>query len=148
MSTRSRRSEPLRIIGYTRISRDSDDSTSIARQREIIEKTCESKGWTLVQTVEDVDLSASKRRLDRPGLTRVRRLLADGDADAVLVWRLDRLARSVVDMGILLDEGLQVISCTEPLDTTSPMGRAMVEILQVFAALESSTIGERVKSAR
>jgi hypothetical protein len=51
-------------------------------------------------------------------------------------------------MGTLLDEGLQVVSCTEPLDTTSPMGRAMVEILQVFAALESSTIGQRVRSAR
>jgi DNA invertase Pin-like site-specific DNA recombinase len=96
--------------------------------------------------LEDVDVSASKRRLDRPGLAKVRAMIAAGEADAVLVWRLDRLARSVVDFGTLLDEGLNVVSCTEPLDTTSAMGRAMAEVLQVFAALESRTIGERLKS--
>lgn len=73
-------------------------------------------------------------------------MIASGDADAVLVWRLDRLARSVVDFGTLLDEGLNVVSCTEPLDTTSAMGRAMAEVLQVFAALESRTIGDRLRS--
>lgn len=137
-----------RVIGYVRISRDTDDSTSVARQREVIESTARARGWELVGIAEDVDVSATKARLDRPGLSHVRREIAQGRADAVLCWRLDRLARSVVDMGTLLDEGLQVISATEPLDTTSPMGRAMVEILQVFAALESSTIGLRVRSAR
>lgn len=77
--------------------------------------------------VGDVDVSASKRRLNRPGLNRVRQMLRDGEADALLVWRLDRLARSVIDFGTLLDEGVQVISATEPLDTTSAMGRAMAE---------------------
>ncbi|MEP7736460.1 recombinase family protein [Nocardioides sp. 31GB23] len=138
----------LRVAAYVRISRDADDSTSIARQVDITGRYAAARGWEVVETVQDVDVSASKRRLDRPGLSRVRELVRAGEADAVLVWRLDRLARSVVDMGTLLDEGLQVVSCTEPLDTTSPMGRAMVEILQVFAALESSTIGQRVKSAR
>lgn len=138
----------MNVVAYLRISRDSDDSTSIARQRDITSRYAEARGWTVVATVEDVDVSASKRRLDRPGLNRVRELIRTGAADAVVVWRLDRLARSVVDMGTMLDEGLQVVSCTEPLDTTSPMGRAMVEILQVFASLESSTIGARVKSAR
>jgi DNA invertase Pin-like site-specific DNA recombinase len=138
----------MKVAAYVRISRDTDESTSIARQKQITTRYAEARGWTVVETVEDVDVSATKRRLDRPGLTRVRELVAGGDAEAVLVWRLDRLARSVVDMGTLLDEGLQVVSCTEPLDTTTPMGRAMVEILQVFAALESSTIGARVKSAR
>src|SRR4051794_36125210 len=132
----------MRAVAYLRISRDTDDSTSIARQRQITKQYAKGRDWTIVETVEEVDVSASKRRLDRPGLTRVRELVAAGDAEAVLVWRLDRLARSVVDMGTLLDEGLQVVSCTEPLDTTTPMGRAMVEILQVFAALESSTIGQ------
>lgn len=136
------------VVAYVRISRDTDDSTSIPRQRAVTAKYAESRGWHVVETVEDVDVSASKRRLARPGLTRVRELIRNRDADAVLVWRLDRLARSVVDMGTLLDEGLEVVSATEPLDTTTPMGRAMVEILQVFAALESSTIGQRVKSAR
>lgn len=148
MTPKRTNGDRLRVVGYARISRDSDDSTSIARQREIIRKTAESRGWDLVEILEDVSLSASRTRLDRPGLTAAREAIREGLADAVVVWRLDRLARSVVDMGTLLDEGLQVVSATEPLDTTSSMGRAMVEILQVFAALESRTIGERVRSSR
>lgn len=138
---------PTRAVGYVRLSRDNDDSTSVAKQRQIITATAEAKGYDLIDVVEDVDVSASKRRLDRPGLNRVRALVKAREADVVLVWRLDRLARSVVDFGLLLDEGLDVASCTEPLDTSTSMGRAMAEVLQVFAALESRTIGERVRSA-
>ena len=138
----------MRVVGYARLSRASEDSTSIAKQREILAKTADARGWDLVAVEADEDASATKTRLNRPGLTAARRRVATGEADAVLVWRLDRLARSVVDMGTLLDEGLQVISATEPLDTTTPMGRAMVEILQVFAGLESATTGERAKATK
>lgn len=135
-----------RVVGYVRLSRASDESTSVPRQRQEIQRAAERNGWTLVGLYEDVDVSASKSRLNRPGLSRVRAALANGEADAVVVWRLDRLARSVVDFGTLLDEGVNVISATEPLDTTTPMGRAMAEILQVFARMESETIGERLSS--
>ncbi|MDR6171949.1 recombinase family protein [Curtobacterium sp. SORGH_AS_0776] len=139
----------MRVIGYARLSRASrEESTSIVRQRELIEKTCELRGMELVQTIVDDNVSATRSRLDRPGLSRVRRMIADGEADAVMVWRLDRLVRSVVDVGVLLDEGLQIISATESLDTISPMGRAMVEILQVFASMEAKTIGLRVSASQ
>lgn len=141
-------STPRRVIGYVRLSRAAVDSTSIAKQREILAKTCEARGWLLVDTVEDPDVSASLSRLNRPGLTEVRTRIADGEADSVLVWRLDRIARSVVDFGTLLDEGLDIVSATEPLDTATPMGRAMAEILQVFAALEAKTTGERLKATK
>ena len=65
-----------------------------------------------------------------------------------MVWRLDRIARSVVDFGVLLDDGLDIISATEPLDTASPMGRAMAEVLQVFARLEAKTIGLRISASQ
>jgi site-specific DNA recombinase len=139
----------MRIVGYARLSRATrEESTSIVRQREIIAKTCDARGFDLVDTIEDVDVSATRSRLDRPGLHEVRRIIAAGEADAVMVWRLDRLVRSVVDVGILLDEGLQIISATEALDTTSPMGRAMVEILQVFASMEAKTTGLRVADSQ
>ncbi|MDR5691873.1 recombinase family protein [Agromyces indicus] len=138
----------MRVIGYARLSRAVDESTSIARQRQIIQKAADARGFELVDTVEDNDVSATRTRLDRPGLNEVRRRIAAGEAEAVVVWRLDRLVRSVVDVGILLDEGLQIVSATENLDTTTPMGRAMVEILQVFAAMEAKTIGLRVSSSR
>lgn len=139
----------MRIVGYARLSRASrEESTSIVRQRELIEKTCEVRGMQLVETVVDDNVSATRSRLDRPGLSKVRQMIRDGEADAVMVWRLDRLVRSVVDVGVLLDEGLQIISATESLDTTSPMGRAMVEILQVFASMEAKTIGLRVSASQ
>ncbi|KRF16121.1 hypothetical protein ASH02_05865 [Nocardioides sp. Soil796] len=125
-----------------------DDSTSLAKQRQIIERAAESRGWALVGIAEDEDVSATKSRLNRPGLTEARDAIASGKADAVLCWRLDRVARSVVDMGQLLDEGIEIVSATEPLDTTSPMGRAMVQIIQVFAELESSTTGERARATK
>lgn len=138
----------MRVVGYARLSRASEESTSIDKQREILTKTASARGWDLVAIEADEDSSATKTRLDRPGLTEARRRIAAGEADALLCWRLDRVARSVVDMGTLLDEGLQVVSATEPLDTTTPMGRAMVEILQVFAGLESATTGERAKATK
>ena len=139
----------MKIVGYARLSRASrEESTSIVRQRDLIAKTCDARGFELVEIVEDNDVSATKTRLERPGLNRVRELIREGKADAVMVWRLDRLVRSVVDVGVLLDEGLQIISATESLDTTSPMGRAMVEILQVFASMEAKTTGLRVSASQ
>jgi len=139
----------LKIIGYVRLSRASrEESTSIVRQREIVEQTCNARGLELIEIVEDVDVSASKKRLDRKGLHRVRAILRAGEADAVMVWRLDRLVRSVADVGVLLDEGMNIISATEALDTTLPMGRAMVEILQVFASMEAKTIGIRIAASQ
>ncbi|WNN94007.1 serine integrase [Arthrobacter phage Nitro] len=139
----------MRIIGYVRLSRASrEESTSVVRQREIILKTCAARDFELVDICEDVDVSATKTRLDRPGLNEARERIRSGEADAVMVWRLDRIARSVVDIGILLDAGLQIISATENLDTTTPMGRAMVEILQVFASMEAKTIGVRISASQ
>jgi site-specific DNA recombinase len=141
-------SKPTRVVGYVRLSDASkEESTSIARQHEIIEQTSSARGYDLVCVEADEDVSASKKRLARPGLTRVRRMLASGDADAVLVWRLDRLARSVGDIATLLDEGVVPISCTEPFDASSSMGRAMVEISQVFAGLEARAISDRVTAS-
>lgn len=139
----------MKVFGYVRLSRaNREESTSVVRQRAIVAQTAAARGWTLVDTIEDVDVSASKKRLDRPGLNELRRRVAAGEAAGVLVWRLDRLARSVVDIGILLDEGIQVVSATEPFDTTSAMGRAMVEVSQVFAGLESKTIAARVTASK
>ena len=87
---------PTRVVGYARLSRETADCTSVARQRQIIESHAQSREWELFATIDDVDVdvSASKRRRDRPGLARVRAMIAAHEADAVTVWHLDRLARS------------------------------------------------------
>lgn len=138
----------MRVLGYARISRLTEESTSIQRQRQIITQTCSARGLTLVDIVEDVDVSAMKTRLERPGLAEARRRIRGGEAAGLIVWRLDRLARSVSDFMALVDDGVEVISATEPIDTTTPIGRAMAQVLQVFAELESRTIGLRAASSR
>ncbi|OZD37441.1 hypothetical protein CH252_33015 [Rhodococcus sp. 06-1477-1B] len=136
-----------RAIGYARLSRASnDDSTSIARQREHIEKLAAARNFELIDIAEDIDVSATKTRLERTGLNRVRAALKSGAADYVLVWRIDRLARSVVDMGTLLDEGVRFISQSEPdFDTSTATGKAVIQVLQVFAELEAQTTGVRTR---
>lgn len=132
---------------YVRLSIETDSSTSPARQREACELFAKARGWTVTGVFEDVDVSASKSRLSRPGLDALR---ASG-ADVWLVWKLDRLARRVLDLAQLVDEaeasGAAIVSATEPFDLTTPIGRSMAQLLGVFAELEAATIGQRVRSS-
>lgn len=138
----------MRAAVYLRLSKDTEASTSIERQRADCERLVRERGWSLSMVEEDVDVSASKRRLDRPGLDRVRAAYAE--LDAVVFWRVDRLARSIVDFATLMDEaeraGVALVSATEPVDLSTPMGRAMASIVATFAELEARTIGARMKS--
>lgn len=144
--------DPRRVLGYARISKATDESTSIERQREVIEATCRARGWALADIIEDVDVSATKTRLDRPGLARVREAVTAGRADTVMVWRIDRVARSVSDLAALTEEwaaaGVSLVSATEPFDMTTSAGRMLLQLLGVFAEFEAATIRDRVTAAR
>lgn len=98
----------MRVVGHARLSRAPEESTARVRQRQEIADTARARGWELDRIEEDNDVSATRTRLNRPGLSAARERLARGEADAVLVWKLDRLAQSVVDFGLLLDAGLQI----------------------------------------
>lgn len=138
----------MRAVIYTRLSRDTEASTSIERQKQACQRVCEERGWEVVYTAEDVDVSATKRGIDRPGLDAVRALY--GEIDAVVYFKVDRLARSLSDFTRLMDEaekaGVALVSATEPLDLSTPMGRAMAQIVGIFAELEARTTGARVAS--
>ena len=139
----------MRALAYVRLSKLTEVSTSPERQAQAIASFISTRpGWELVDTIADLDVSATKQRLDRPGLNEVRRRLSADEADAVVVYRLDRIARNVGDVSTLLDEGIMIVSATESFDTTTASGRAMVQVAQVFAELEATTIGLRVSSAR
>lgn len=138
----------MRAAIYTRLSRSTEASTSIERQRETCRALILARGWEVVQVEEDNDVSASKARLDRPGLDAIR---ANYPAlDAVVYWKTDRLARSLLDYASLLEEAdradVALVSATEPLDLSSPMGRAMAQVVAIFAELEARTIGARMES--
>lgn len=136
---------PIRVIIYLRLSKDSPDSSSIAKQEQVALDYAKMKGWTIVDTISDVAVSATSKRLNRPGLNRARELIAAGHADAILAYRLDRIVRHVGDLSTLQDEGVRIISATEGFDPTTPMGAAMMSLVAVLAQLEASTTGERLR---
>lgn len=143
-----------RVVIYTRLSDFrgvTDTTTSPQRQREACEKYATDHGWTLVEVIEDTGASGSTygKRLDRPGLIRARELF--GQYDALLFYRLDRLARSVADFHNLNEEmtahGVGLVSVSNELDMTSAPGRAMAGMLAVFAQFEAEVIATRIRES-
>src|SRR5207249_5767864 len=138
----------MRAFGYVRISKLDERTTSPARQREAIKRLCEARGWELVKVYEDLDVSGYQKSAKRPGLDRM--LARLDETDAIVFWKLDRLARGVQKFYEILKRceaaNVAVVSTAEPFDTSSPMGRAMVGITAIFAELESDIISERAKS--
>ena len=106
----------------------------------------------MVEVYSDVDLSAFKRGVVRPAYERLLEDVRTGAVDVVICWKVDRVARSLREfmrfVDVLDQHGVALVSVNESLDTSSPMGRAMLQILGVFAELESATISLRTKSAK
>jgi DNA invertase Pin-like site-specific DNA recombinase len=134
----------VKVAGYVRISKDTPDTRSPERQREKIEALCRDRGWDLLDTYQDIDQSAFNGH-KRPEYERMLSRLED--YGAIVFWRPERLARSVTDFANLLDlcqdKGVALVSTDYPIDTSSAMGKAFVQITSVFAELESGTISER-----
>ena len=138
---------PLRVATLTRRSTDEEHQPySIEAQDQRLDAYIRSQeGWQLVLKYTD-DMSGTV--LNRPGLQRA---LADARLkryDVLLVYRVDRLARSVRLLAHVLEEvdkaGVTFRSATEPFDTSTPAGRLMVQMLGVFAEFERATIIDRV----
>ncbi|MEU4302174.1 MULTISPECIES: recombinase family protein [Kitasatospora] len=140
----------MRVLIYARLSRAADNSTSIERQLEACRRLAEQRGWTIVGEYVDEGVSGATDPEERPGMSAM--LARLGEADAILSWKLDRLSRSFLAFADLMHRcdaaSIGLISATEPLDTTSPMGRAMVQLIAVFAELERTMIRERILSSK
>lgn len=144
------------VAGYSRVStsEQAEHGYSIKEQEERIKAYCQAKDWTLLRIYSDPGYSGAKT--DRPGLQAMISDVNAGQIDAVLVYKLDRLSRSQKDALYLIEDvflksGVQFISISENFDTSTPLGRAMVGILAVFAQLEREQIKERMilgKTAR
>ena len=142
-----------RAVIYTRLSRyrgAEDPSTSPERQRDTTTHYCHARDWEIVKVIEDLDVSGSEKgqRLRRPGVQQIRRMW--DDIDVVVVPKLDRLARSVVDFHLFAEEarqhGVDLVSVHEGLDLTTPSGRFVASILAAFAQMEAETIAERTRA--
>lgn len=139
----------MMVAIYVRVStlEQFKEGYSIKEQIERLTKYCEAKGWTVYKVY--IDGGYSGANMDRPGLQELIRDVDAGVFDGVLVYKLDRLSRSQKDTleiieDILLPSGIEFVSMTENLDTSTPFGRAMIGILSVFAQLEREQIKERI----
>ncbi len=137
----------MRIATYTRISTDEEHQPySLSAQSDRLGKYIDSQeDWHLVREFSDQMSGAS---LERPGLMRALGEACARRFDLLLVYRVDRLSRSVRGLAQILEEldraNAGFRSATEPFDTTTPAGRMMVQMLGVFAEFERATIIDRV----
>ena len=131
---------------YARQSVDRADSISIESQIELCRY--EARGGE-VKTY--VDRGYSGKNTERPAFRAMMADMERGLIGKVIVYKLDRISRSILDFSAMMDTfgkyGVEFVSTTEKFDTSSPMGRAMLNICIVFAQLERETIQKRVADA-
>jgi DNA invertase Pin-like site-specific DNA recombinase len=142
---------PLRVLGYVRVS-TSEQATSgagLAAQQVAIETACAHQGHELVKVWSDAGWSAAT--LDRPAIAAALVELDHGRADALMVAKLDRLSRSLLDFSGLMERarrrGWTIVALDLGLDTSTPAGEMMANILAVFSQFERRLIGQRTKDA-
>lgn len=118
-------------------------------QRSAIAAECERRGWTLVGVIDDAGLSG--RDLKRPGIQAALEVLARGEADALVVAKLDRLSRSMLDFAAIMamaqKQHWALVALDVNVDTTTPAGEAMAHVMATFAQFERRLIGQRTREA-
>jgi site-specific DNA recombinase len=136
-----------RVLGATRLSHDTDASTSIERQREAIEGWSRAQGHQVVAITEDADVSGSIAPQERDGLGPWLSSRKVGQWDVLVVAKLDRVSRSLMDFASLLEwcqaNGKALVSVAEGLDFGTPTGQFIGKILVLFAEWERQTMRER-----
>src|SRR6202166_1724607 len=153
----SKKAKPTRVFGqrqapakmfrvglYARVS--THDQQTLPLQMRVMREYAAKRGWTIAAQIKEVGSGAAERELREKVMAAARRR----EIDVVLVWRLDRWGRSLVDLLITLKElqhlGVGFVSLTEAWDLTTPAGRAMAGLLAVFAEFEREILRERVRA--
>ena len=141
----------MRVLGNIRLSRETDESTSPARQEEAITRWAELHGHQIVGWARDIDVSGSVSPWDRDELG------AWLDEDRLHLWdiivgsKVDRISRKLTHFVTLVDwcseRGKAVASATEPINTADRFGKMIAQILAMFAEFERDAIRERVQES-
>lgn len=140
----------MRALAYVRVSTVGQaDGLSFEAQERAISSEVARRGWDLADVVTET--KSGKSVTGRPRLQEALSLLATGEADALVVARLDRLARSLIDLLTLMQraerEGWQLVCLSPTVDMTDPFGQCMAQVAGAFAELERKLIGLRQKES-
>jgi DNA invertase Pin-like site-specific DNA recombinase len=146
-----RNNEIQKVIGYVRVSTDEQalHGYGLEVQERAIKKEAQRRGWVLVDMVRDEGVTGAT--LDRPGLHEALTRAAQGEAQAVVASKLDRLSRSLVGTADLMEwaatAGIYLIAFDPDLDTSSANGRLLAQIMAVVAEWEREQISSRTLDA-
>src|SRR4051794_16818676 len=136
-----------RVAIYLRVS---TDKQSTENQRRELEAVAERSRWKVVKVYEDAGISGAKGRDQRPGLDAMMKAVNAKEFDMVASWSVDRLGRSLTDLLSILqalhEKGVGLFLHQQGLDTTTSAGKAMFQMLGVFAEFERGIIRERVNA--
>lgn len=143
----------IRAVGYVRVSTEqqAQDGVSLEAQKVRIQAHCVALDIKLVEIIADEAESA--KSLDRPGVQRALKMLRLDEADALIVMKLDRLTRSVKDLGHLCEEYFcsakdwSLLSVSDAIDTRSASGKLILNVLTSVAQWEREAIGDRTREA-
>ena len=134
-----------RVALYVRVS---TDHQSVRNQEIELQAVAERHGWTVVTVFKDQGISGAKGRDQRPGFDKLLKAVARREFDMVAAWSVDRLDRSLIDLVGVLQElhakHVDLYLHQQGIDTTTPSGKAMFQMMGVFAEFERSMIRERV----
>ena len=149
-----RRNGTVRCAIYTRKSSEEgleQEFNSLQAQREACEAFIDSQrheGWICMRTGYD-DSGVSGATMDRPALQQLLADIAAGRIDTVVVYKIDRLTRSLADFAKIVEildaKGASFVSVTQQFNTTTSMGRLTLNVLLSFAQFEREVIGERIR---
>jgi DNA invertase Pin-like site-specific DNA recombinase len=130
---------------YLRVS---TDKQTIENQELQLRQVAERRGWEVVEVYDDAGISGSKGRADRPGLDQMLNDASRRHFDVVLCWAIDRLGRSLIDLLGTIQHleavGVDLYIDQQSIDTTTPMGKLMLQVCGAFAEFERSMIKTRI----
>src|SRR6202046_3694305 len=138
---------PVRVAIYSRVS--TDHQTTENQEREL-HAIADRMGWTVAKVYRDQGVSGAKSRQDRPSFDALCKDASRRQFDLIAAWAADRLGRSLQDLVGFLTEvhalGINLFLHQQGVDTTTPAGKALFQMMGVFAEFERAMIRERVKA--
>lgn len=138
----------MRVAIYARIS--TDRNQTVENQLRDLTQVAQHLGWTIVEVFRDEGISGAKGRDQRPGFDRLLKGVARREFDLIAAWSVDRLGRSLQDLVAFLGEinarGVGLYLHQQGLDTTTPAGRAMFQMLGIFSEFERAMIQDRIRA--